>query len=219
MTAPQPAVIDGGPLSQPVPDPPSRCRGWLLRWLILPVVIIPVSLLLAFGFTRDPRALPSALIGKPAPSFSLVTLDGGTLDSASLRGRPVVVNFWASWCPECKVEHPVLIDGQRRYRDRVAFIGVLYQDRVEDARRYLEEMGDSGYPNLIDAAGALALDFGVTGPPETYFIDAAGLVRYKQWGALTNDVLETQLGSLLASGQIPPYRAPSADAKPATRPL
>lgn len=205
-------------MPQQVPDPPSRSRVWLLRWLILPMVLIPLTMLLGFSFTRDPRVLPSALIGKTAPSFSLLTLDGGTLDSASLRGRPVVINFWASWCVECKVEHPVLMDGHRRYGGRVAFIGVVYQDRVEDALRYLAVMGDSGYPNLIDADGRLALDFGVTGPPETYFIDAEGFVRYKQWGALTRTVLETQLGLLLAADQSAPQVVSSADAKPATQP-
>ena len=89
----------------PVPGPSSRHRARLLGWLILPVVLIPVGLLLAFGFTRDPRVVPSALVGKPAPTFNLVTLDSRTLDSPSLRGRPVVINFWASWCLECKASN------------------------------------------------------------------------------------------------------------------
>lgn len=176
---------------------PSRSSP--LRWLLIPALVGPLAFVLGFGFSRDPNVVPSALIDRPAPSFTLVALDGSTLNSESLRGRPVVINFWASWCLECKTEHPVLIDGHRRYGDRVAFVGVLYQDRPDDARAYLTLMGDSGYPNLIDNDGRLALDFGVNGVPETFFIDAGGLVRYKQWGALTDKVLVTQLRPLLGA--------------------
>src|SRR6266508_3265361 len=106
-----------------------RRLGMRARWIILPVAVVPVVLLLSFGFGRDPRAIASPLIGKPAPSFALTTIDGQQLSSASLRGRPYVLNFWASWCiPACVEEHPVLMEAQRRYGDRVAIIGVLYQD-------------------------------------------------------------------------------------------
>ncbi|MGH2462439.1 MAG: redoxin domain-containing protein [Candidatus Limnocylindria bacterium] len=168
----------------------------LLRWLLVPVLVVPLTLLLGYGFSRDPQALPAALLDKPAPSFDLVGIDGRSVASESLRGRPVVINFWASWCLECTREHPVLMDGHRRYGDEVAFIGVLYQDRVEDARAYLAINGDSGYPNLIDPEGRLALEFGVTGVPETFFLDADGVVRYKQWGRLTRDVLDAQVRAL-----------------------
>ena len=182
-------------------NPRRGARLGLLRWLLLPVVVVPLAFVLGFGFGRDPNVLPSALTGRPAPSFELPTLAGSALSSESLRGRPMVINFWASWCLECKTEHPVLMDGQRRYGSDVAFIGVLYQDRPEDARAYLTEMGDAGYPNLIDADGRLALDFGVSGVPETFFIDAQGIVRYKHWGALTTEVLNARLSSLLGSAR------------------
>ena len=180
--------------------PGSSAERWkaprILRWLLVPLLVVPLTLLLSYGFSRDPQALPSALLDKPAPRFELVGIDGRSLSSESLRGRPVVINFWASWCLECKREHPVLMDGYRRYGGEVAFVGVLYQDRVEDARAYLAINGDGGYPNLIDPAGRLALEFGVTGVPETYFLDADGVVRYKQWGRLTVEVLDAQLRAL-----------------------
>jgi len=169
------------------------------RLLLVPVLIVPVALLLGVGLTRNPSSLPSPLIGKPGPEFSLVGIDGRRVSRASLLGRPVIINFWASSCAECKVEHPVLLAGQARYGNRVAFVGVLYQDRPEDAMAYLARLGDPGYPNLIDTDGRLALDFGVTGVPETYFLDAAGVVRFKQWGPLTTDVLDAQLRVLGAT--------------------
>lgn len=188
-------------MEDPGASPSRRAHFGLLRWLLLPVVVVPLMFVLGFGFGRDPNNVPSALMNRPAPGFELPTLDRSALSSESLRGRPVVINFWASWCLECKTEHPVLMDGQRRHGTDVAFIGVLYQDRPEDARAYLTEMGDPGYPNLIDADGRLALDFGVSGVPETFFIDAQGVVRYKHWGALTTEVLNAQLSSLLGSAR------------------
>lgn len=113
----------------------------------------------------------------------------------------MVVNFWASWCGECKREHPVLMEGHRRFGAEVAFVGVLYQDTVPDAVAYLAENGDSGYPNLVDPEGRLAIEFGVTGVPETFFIDADGVVRFKQWGRLSADTLESQLRRLGATGR------------------
>lgn len=184
----------------PVTSDPPRPRRSVLRWLVVPVLVVPVTLLLGYGFTRDPQALPAAFLNQPAPAFSLIALDGQRLNSDSLRGRPVVINFWASWCSECKREHPVLMEGHRRYGADVAFVGVLYQDRIADAVAYLAQHGDGGYPNLIDPDGVLALEFGVTGVPETFFIDATGVVRYKQWGRLTSDVLETQVERLGAEG-------------------
>lgn len=197
--------MDTGPLAtgtqEPsTTDPERRSRGrGRLRWLLVPVLVLPITLLLGFGFTRDPRALPAAFLNQPAPSFSLVGIDGQRVTSESLRGRPVVINFWASWCLECKKEHPVLMDGHSRYGTDVAFVGVLYQDRVADAVGYLAQNGDSGYPNLIDPDGRLALEFGVTGVPETFFLDANGVVRFKQWGRLTSDILEAQLRDLGAA--------------------
>ncbi|MDQ6681926.1 MAG: redoxin domain-containing protein [Chloroflexota bacterium] len=168
-----------------------------LRWLIVPVVLVPVAWLFLQGIGQDPRALGSQLVGRQMPTFTLRTIDGRTVSSESLRGRPVVLNFWASWCiPACVDEHAVLIDAARRAGGRAQFVGVLYQDRVDDALGFLQRYGETPYPHLIDDGSRLAIDFGVTGPPETYFIDAAGVVRAKQFGPLTAEAMRAKLATI-----------------------
>jgi cytochrome c biogenesis protein CcmG, thiol:disulfide interchange protein DsbE len=171
-----------------------------LRWLLVPIVVLPLTLLLFHGFGRDPREIPSPLIGKPAPSFSLVTLDGRTLTADQLRGRPYVLNFWASWCiPACVDEHPVLVQAQQRYGHEVEIVGIIYNDSPGAARAFLDRYGDGGWPQLTDAGGRLAIDYGVTGPPESYFVDAAGIVRAKQFGPLTVAAMDERFSALLAA--------------------
>ena len=170
-----------------------------LRWLLVPIVVVPVVLLLLHGFSRDPAAIPSALIGKAMPSFSLVTLDGRTLTAEELRGKPVVLNFWASWCPSCVDEHAALLDAAQRYGNSVHIVGVLYQDSPDGARGFEARYGEPSWPTLLDPDGSLAIDFGVSGPPESYVIDANGIVRYKQFGPLTQQVIAEQVGPLLSA--------------------
>ena len=167
-----------------------------LRWLIVPVVLVPLVAVLFVGFGHDPSIIPSPLIGKPMPSFELTTLDGTTLHSDDLAGKPLVVNFWASWCAPCAQEHPVLLDLAQRYGDQVTIVGILYSDDAEGAARFLSRYGDGGWADLLDPSGATAVDFGVTGPPETFFVDAAGVVRGKQIGPVTSDVIAAQLATL-----------------------
>jgi cytochrome c biogenesis protein CcmG/thiol:disulfide interchange protein DsbE len=169
-----------------------------LRWLVVPVVVLPITWLLFQGFGRDPRQVTSPLIQRAAPAWSLTTLDGETLSSADLAGRPYVVNFWASWCiPACVDEHPVLAAAAEELGDEVAFVGVLYQDAPADARGFLDRYGDAGYPHLVDERGSLAVDYGVTGPPETFFVDAEGIVRARQWGPLTEASMAQHLALIL----------------------
>ena len=166
-----------------------------LRWLLVPVIVIPLGWLLFTGFGRDPREIASPLIGEAAPSWSLATLEGDTLSSDDLLGRPYVVNFWASWCiPACVDEHPILAAAS--LDDDVIIVGVLYQDAPGDAEAFLARYGDAGYAHLVDATGALAVDFGVTGPPESYFVDADGIVRDKQFGPLTDELMSVRLASI-----------------------
>jgi cytochrome c biogenesis protein CcmG/thiol:disulfide interchange protein DsbE len=170
-----------------------------LRWLIVPLVVLPLGWLLFTGFGRDPRAVASPLVGRPAPEWSLTTLDGEVLGTDDLAGRPYVVNFWASWCvPACVDEHPVLAAAHERYGEEVAIVGVLYQDDPADAEGFLARYGDAGYAHVRDESGRLAIDFGVTGPPETFFVDADGIVRDKQFGPLTDALLAERLASILA---------------------
>ena len=175
----------------------------ILRFAVVPVVVVPIAWVLFQGLGRNPLVLPSPLIGKPAPSFELVAIDGRQVDSATLHGKAILVNFWASWCFDCIAEHQVLLDAQREYGDALAIIGVLHQDRPEDAVSFLGRYGDGGWANLIDTDGELAIDYGVSGVPETFLIDAAGIVRYKQWGPVTRAVLDAQLPALLRRSNVP----------------
>ena len=169
----------------------------VVRFGLVPLVVLPVAWLLFQGLGRDPRELPSPLIGRAAPEFALTSMDGEEVSLATYRGRPVLVNFWASWCFECIEEHRVLIEAQERYGEKFVVVGILYQDTVADARAFLVRHGDGGWPNLIDSSGSAAIDYGVTGVPESFFIDADGIVRFKQWGAVTTDVIDAQLPPLL----------------------
>jgi cytochrome c biogenesis protein CcmG, thiol:disulfide interchange protein DsbE len=174
----------------------ARTGGRWLRWLIVPLVVLPLGWLLLSGFGRDPREVASPLIGRPAPEWTLTTLDGSTLRSSDLAGTPYVVNFWASWCGPCEDEHPVLTGARAAHADDLALVGVLYQDDPDDARAFLDEHGDTGYEHVIDEGGRLAIEFGVTGPPETYFVDADGVVRDKQFGPLDERLMDLRLASL-----------------------
>lgn len=167
-----------------------------LRWLFLPAVVVPVGWLLLTGFGRDPSEIPSPLIGRALPALEGATLSGGRLAAEDLRGRAALINVWASWCGPCVVEHPVLLGAQAEHGDQLAIVGLLYQDDPETARGWLARYGDGGWPTLLDPDGRLALELGATGPPETYFVDAAGVVRGKWYGPLTQQVLDEQLPSL-----------------------
>ncbi|HEX2193520.1 MAG TPA: redoxin family protein [Candidatus Limnocylindria bacterium] len=163
--------------------------GRWLRWLLLPALGIPVAWLLVASLGGSvPR------VGDPAPEFSLVTLDGRTVSSADLAGRPYLLNFWASWCvPACVEEHPVLLEAHERFGDQVAVIGVLYRDSPEAARRFLQTYGDGGWPHLSDPGERLAGAWGVIGAPETFLVDAEGRVAARRVGPLTAGELDTFL--------------------------
>ncbi len=168
----------------------------LLRWLLVPLVVLPLAWLLLSGFGRDPREISSPLIGQPAPAWTLTTLDGNSLSSEDLAGRPYIVNFWASWCGPCVDEHPVLTGTQASHGDELALVGVLYQDAPSDAEGFLARYGDTGYRHVVDDDGRLAIDFGVTGPPETFFVDADGVIRDRQFGPLSEALMEQRLASI-----------------------
>ncbi len=169
-----------------------------LRWLLVPVLVLPITWLLFQGFGRDPREVASPLLSRPAPPWSLTTLDGDMLSSEDLEGRAYVINFWASWCiPACVDEHPVLAAAHERHGDAIQIIGVLYQDAPADAQGFLDRYGNAGYAHLVDELGSLAIDYGVTGPPETFFVDAGGIVRARQWGPLTTAVMDEYLALIM----------------------
>jgi cytochrome c biogenesis protein CcmG, thiol:disulfide interchange protein DsbE len=135
------------------------------------VAVVGLFSLLVWRLTHQPHP---PKIGGPAPDFTLKRLDAeGTLSLASLRGKPAVINFFASWCEPCKAEASVLEAASRRYKGRVAFIGIDYHDVTSDARRFLRAH-DITYPTVQDGAGQIGDKYGLTGVPETYFGDARG---------------------------------------------
>jgi len=149
--------------------------------------------LLAYGFSRDPRYIPSPLIGQPAPSFRLTLFDGRSLGLEDLRGKVVFVNFWASWCPPCLEEARELEAIWREVKsDDVVFLGANIQDKEPDARAFLQQFRIS-YPNGWDPAGRIAVDYGVWGIPETFFIDPQGTITYKHVGVLGRPVVIAKL--------------------------
>lgn len=160
------------------------------------VIAAPLVLLLASGFGRDPNAVTSPIVNHPVPAFALRTFDGRRVSASTLKGRPAIVNFWASWCVSCKQEHQALRRAWQQYGKHITFLGVDYQDHVADARSFLSKFG-GGWPELVDPGGRTAIDFGVYGVPETYFVDRKGVVRYKATGPVTPAVLSAQIQRLL----------------------
>ncbi len=167
------------------------------RLLITLGIIIPIVWLLAYGFSRDPRYIQSPLIARQAPSFTLPLFGGGTIRLEDLRGKVVFLNFWASWCPPCRAEAKTLEAAWQQYKDReVVFLGIDIQDTEQDARAFLKEFGIT-YLNARDASGKVAIEYGVWGIPETFFIDPQGRITYKQVGALGWPIITAKLDEAL----------------------
>jgi cytochrome c biogenesis protein CcmG/thiol:disulfide interchange protein DsbE len=173
-------------------------KRWL-RWLI-PLSVVPVLALLAFGFRTNPREIDSPLVGRPAPPFTLTAFDGQPLVLEDFRGKVVVLNFWASWCyPGCYEEAPILEDSWKSWRERgVILIGVDIQDTEDKARKFIADFGLS-FPNAPDPRGIVAIDYGVYGVPETFFIDRAGRIRAKHVGAVTAAAFRAAVEPLVQS--------------------
>jgi cytochrome c biogenesis protein CcmG/thiol:disulfide interchange protein DsbE len=159
---------------------------------------VPVLAVLAYGFLLDPRSIPSPLVGRPAAPFTLTAFDGSPVSLEAWRGKVVVVNFWASWCkPACYDEAPVLERAWRTYRDRgLVVVGVDMQDTPEAARAFIRQFQLS-FPNAPDDGGKVAVEYGVYGVPETFFVDRAGTIRAKHVGAVTDEVIRATLEPLL----------------------
>lgn len=161
----------------------------------LPIVLfLAVGSLFYFGLeSGPPDQLPSPFVGKPAPNFVLAALDAKSAGFArrDLIGHPTIVNFWASWCPPCRVEHPMLLALAAEHR--VALYGVVYKDRPEVARQYLASLGNPFSRLGADPQGRVAIDWGVSGAPETFAVDANGIVRAHVSGAITPEIVEKVL--------------------------
>ncbi|HVT31243.1 MAG TPA: DsbE family thiol:disulfide interchange protein [Rhodanobacteraceae bacterium] len=165
---------------------------------LLPFVgFVLVLALLGFGIYwsqhHDPREVPSPLIGKPAPEFSLPLLDDPSkkLGSAELAGEPYLLNVFASWCFACRDEHPILMNEGKRLG--IKLVGFDYKDDPADAKRWIAQFGNPYDVILADFPGDVAIDFGVTGAPETFLVDAKGIIRYKYISPITPEIIATEL--------------------------
>jgi len=168
-------------------------RAWLVVGALLPLLLIGAWGALAFS-----RAPAGARIGTPAPAFAAADLDGNPVRLADLRGRPVIVNFWASWCGPCVDEFPLLREAAAAHQaDGLAVVGIVFRDNSEAARRFMARMG-AGWPAAMDPGEEIAEAYGIYGPPESFFIDADGVVVARQFGALSRDDLDRHLTRLLA---------------------
>lgn len=155
------------------------------RFLVPAAVLAALVVLFAAGLQRDPTVIPSPLIGRPAPAFDLPTQAGARLTDASLRGAPVVVNFWASWCTPCLEEHPLLME---LARSGVRIIGINYKDDPQAAAQWLARHGNPFGTVALDPDGRAGLDWGVYGVPETFVLDATGTILYKHIRPMTREV-------------------------------
>jgi cytochrome c biogenesis protein CcmG/thiol:disulfide interchange protein DsbE len=166
------------------------------RALIAGAVLGPalaVLALLAYGFTREPRDIESPILGRPAPPFTLTLFDGRTLRLEDLRGRVVFLNFWASWCPPCRAEAPMLEAMWRELKDQdVVFLGVNTQDEAPRAQAFLDEF-DITYPNGRDPGGRIAIDYGVWGLPEAFIVAPQGRITYKHIGTVGPALLAAKI--------------------------
>ncbi|AYC32564.1 DsbE family thiol:disulfide interchange protein [Pseudomonas cavernae] len=163
--------------------------------LLIPLLIfLGVALFLYRGLFLDPAELPSALIGKPVPAFSLPAVQGEqTLTQADLLGKPALLNVWATWCIACRVEHPML---NKLAEQGVRIHGINYKDDNAAAQKWLQEFHNPYQLNINDAQGSLGLDLGVYGAPETFLIDAKGVIRHKFVGVIDQTVWREQLAPL-----------------------
>jgi cytochrome c biogenesis protein CcmG, thiol:disulfide interchange protein DsbE len=173
-----------------------------VRWPMLIVGVMLIAglvLILGNGFGKDVKYLSDNLTGRPYRPFKTVDFEGNevSLEEVLASGKPVVLNFWSTWCGPCKQEHPWLQQAAETYPD-VQFYGVLYQDDVEAAKRFLKRQG-SAYSTLEDTTGAIAITYGVGGVPETFFIDRAGTIIHKENGPLFPPTLMPLLETLRAS--------------------
>jgi len=169
-----------------------------MRRALIPLLVFGlIVVVLALGLGRDPKLLPSPLLGKPVPSFALAQLHAPEqmFGPEQLKGKPWVLNVWASWCAECRNEHPLLM--QWAAQKSVALVGLDYKDQSEAGKTWLARFGNPYSVTLSDLQGKVGIDLGVYGVPETFLIDAQGVIRYKHVGPLTPEVIEQKFMTLI----------------------
>ena len=165
------------------------------------VIVLGLIILLAFGFTTDPKNVPSPLMGRSAPDFQVDELNGEQKFSLSeFKGIPIVLNFWASWCAECRTEAVILENFFQKYgvnNKQLVMIGIAIQDSPKNAKAFARHFGKTYLLGLDDDAGNIALDYGIYGVPETFFIDPEGTIFHKTIGMVTTELMEQKFKPFL----------------------
>lgn len=187
------------------PFPRGRRRGRTIAFVGIVVVVAVLVFVFNGRFGVDPRLVDSPLVGEPLPDMSLPYLEEeGSLEFSDLKGEILVLNFWASWCIPCRNEHAALTTASALYEDRgVHFVGILYQDRPSQAISFLDELGRGiDYSYVVDEGSRATVELGVFGVPETYFVDAEGVVRGKVQGEVSPALLVETLDDLLAGREL-----------------
>jgi cytochrome c biogenesis protein CcmG/thiol:disulfide interchange protein DsbE len=170
-----------------------------LRFLLPLAIFVAIGMFLLKGLDRDPRNVPSPLIGKPAPLTAVAVLgapEGSTWTPEQMRGKVWLLNIWGSWCAACEIEHPLL--NQWAGRGLAPVVGLAWKDAPAASQAWLARLGNPYAISLADTAGKAAIDWGVYGAPETFVIDKAGIVRDKHVGPLTAEIIEGRLAPLVA---------------------
>lgn len=167
------------------------------KFLLPLAVFIVLVALLAVGLNLNPREVPSPLVGKPAPGFTVPQLHEPekTFSPKDMAGKVWLLNVWASWCVSCREEHPLLVEFAKSGITPV--VGLDYKDKREDGQRWLARFGNPYLVSALDADGRVGIDYGVYGVPETYLIDKQGVIRFKQIGPITPEVLEKKIVPLV----------------------
>jgi cytochrome c biogenesis protein CcmG/thiol:disulfide interchange protein DsbE len=167
------------------------------RFLIPLALFLVIVVFLAIGLNLNPREVPSPLIDKPAPAFQLARLDRPqeTIRPEDLRGTVWLLNVWASWCVACLQEHPLLVEFSRQ--GVVPIYGLNYKDTPDAAVAWLTKNGNPYTLSIVDADGRVGIDYGVYGVPETFVIDKQGVIRFKQIGPVTPEVIDRKLLPLI----------------------
>ena len=169
-----------------------------LKYLLPLAVFLVLAAFLFVGLYLNPRDVPSAMVGKPAPEFTLPQLDNPdeTVSKKDLLGKVYLLNVWASWCEACRYEHPFYVD-LKRAGEKTLLVGFNYRDKRYAAKQWLRQLGDPYDISLMDEKGRVAIDFGVTGAPETYIVDKKGVIRHQVLGAVTPEVWKKKVAPLI----------------------
>lgn len=175
-----------------------------LRYLVPLGIFIVLAAFLYRGLSIDPKIVPSPLVGKPMPPFTLTRLKDpdATISDADLRGKVSILNVWATWCVSCRAEHEMLLVLAKK--GKTGIYGLNYKDKRAPAQRWLRQLGDPYVANAFDDTGRVGIDWGVYGAPETFIIDKHGIIRHKHIGPITEQSLNEEILPLLAKLQAAP---------------